>query len=607
MANFSRYFRKRDIVNFLRRIFEGSITTQTMKGTEAEKLFEATFKVLNSGVKIAFTDKLDKALLKELQDNIYIFSGAKTYTQVKDISSLITDNGKIRSFSEFKKLAKAKFDTYNVDYLSAEYETAVGQAQSAVKWQQIESESKLFPYLQRKAVMDANTSPECVILNEIIAPVEDPIWRTRSPLTHFRCFTPETLILNGNKDWQRIDSLKVGEFVIGGSGKKQEIEFIHVNKIESEIFRLSIKNNSVSSTENHRFLTAKGWICAKNISVGDILIQNIEVGFFNKAVCAINNFNTVFRYLLMSVKRQRESRPVNALNANIHRGNEYVNKSFINKFVSDTKNMFGLKKIKNFFFNISKWCVILLQVFGIFINFIYNCISHLVLSRFNKHRVINSHPFRRIGSFFSKQWMRVIHSIIAKRVSNFLFSFFGINPLCFYSFAAVSGSHVKVSEQTHKGSVVDGPLSANFPERKFVDEIGNGEGFTNGQPLNSFDSLNNFLLHSFFHRRFVNVEKIDKHDYVGQIYNISVKNDESYITNVGVVHNCRCILTQIDKYEDVKLSSQGKKDAAIEKTKHINPLFKGNAGIDKVIFNETHPYFDIEPKDKALAKRNFNL
>lgn len=187
MANFSRYFRKRDIVNLLRRIFEGSITPQTMNGTEAEKLFEATFKVLNSGVKIAFTDKLDKKLLRELQDNIYIFSGAKTYTQVKDISSLITDNGKLRSFTEFRKLAKAKFDTYNVDYLSSEYETAVGQAQSAVKWQQIEREAKLFPYLQRKAVMDANTSPECRILNEIIAPVGDPIWRTRSPLTHFRC------------------------------------------------------------------------------------------------------------------------------------------------------------------------------------------------------------------------------------------------------------------------------------------------------------------------------------------------------------------------------------------------------------------------------------
>ena len=187
MANFSRYFRKRDIVNLLRRIFEGSITPQTMNGTEAEKLFEATFKVLNSGVKIAFTNKLDKKLLRELQDNIYIFSGAKTYTQVKDISSLITDNGKLRSFTEFRKLAKAKFDTYNVDYLSSEYETAVGQAQSAVKWQQIERETKLFPYLQRKAVMDANTSPECRILNEIIAPVGDPIWRTRSPLTHFRC------------------------------------------------------------------------------------------------------------------------------------------------------------------------------------------------------------------------------------------------------------------------------------------------------------------------------------------------------------------------------------------------------------------------------------
>ena len=122
-----------------------------------------------------------------MAENIYVFSAAKTYTQVKDISSLILDGQKLRPYNEFKPLALDMFKLYNKDYLTTEYNTAVGQAQTAVKWQQIESDVKTFPYLQRKAVMDGNTSKECEILNNIIAPVGDAFWSSRSPLTHFNC------------------------------------------------------------------------------------------------------------------------------------------------------------------------------------------------------------------------------------------------------------------------------------------------------------------------------------------------------------------------------------------------------------------------------------
>ena len=36
-------------------------------------------------------------------------------------------------------------------------------------------------------------------------------------------------------------------------------------------------------------------------------------------------------------------------------------------------------------------------------------------------------------------------------------------------------------------------------------------------------------------------------------------------------------------------------------------IFKMNPGKDKVIFNKEHPYFDVAPKDKDFAKRNFDL
>lgn len=188
MSEFRETFTKRDENDFVRGVYEGSITVATLIKRPSKKLYQATAKKLFSGVKKAFEfEGFDKELLAELKENIYIFSGAKTYQQVREISSLILEGEALRPFSQFKKMAKDVLTLYNEDYLKSEYDTAIGQAQSAVKWNEIEKEAKLFPYLQRKAVMDANTSPECRILNNIIAPVGDPFWKTRSPLTHFRC------------------------------------------------------------------------------------------------------------------------------------------------------------------------------------------------------------------------------------------------------------------------------------------------------------------------------------------------------------------------------------------------------------------------------------
>lgn len=168
---------------FIERIFYGDITTRSLGG--AKKVFRHTYRELMKAVRMAF-DRPD-SLYRELRSNIYVFSGAKTYQQVKDISGLITDGTGLRPYAQFREMAKEKFKLYNESYLKTEYETAVGQAQSAVKWRQVSKDKVTFPYLQRKAVMDANTSQECRILNGIVARQDDPFWRTRSPLTHFNC------------------------------------------------------------------------------------------------------------------------------------------------------------------------------------------------------------------------------------------------------------------------------------------------------------------------------------------------------------------------------------------------------------------------------------
>ncbi len=66
-----------------------------------------------------------------------------------------------------------------------------------------------------------------------------------------------------------------------------------------------------------------------------------------------------------------------------------------------------------------------------------------------------------------------------------------------------------------------------------------------------------------------------------------------------------CILEQHD--EDKELTPENEKDTTFEDvTSKMDDDFKMNSGRDKVIFSESHPYFQVPEKDIDYAKNNFN-
>lgn len=149
-------------------------------------LFELK-KNLNEKINSGFTEQ-DLELLQEMRTNIYLFSAAKTYQQVREMSSsLISDDGVIVSFKEFREKAEKTYELFNKTWLQTEYDTAIGQAQSARKWQIIEQQADVLPLLEYHAVLDSRTSEICRPLDGIIAPVNDPIWKRVAPLNHFNC------------------------------------------------------------------------------------------------------------------------------------------------------------------------------------------------------------------------------------------------------------------------------------------------------------------------------------------------------------------------------------------------------------------------------------
>jgi hypothetical protein len=605
----------------LRGVWNGEITEHDLPEDLYESIVAYLKKGLYQGFGITFTDlakqleeglesvfdQTDFELLTELRENVYLFSSAKTYQQIRDMRDLLTGKDGVREWSEFKEMAGNIFDQYNENWLAAEYSTAIGQAQNAVHWNNIEKNKELLPYLQYEATEDELECEICTPFNNVIAPVDDPIWDVCMPENHYRCFTPDTRVLT-EKGWIRIDEIKEGDLVIGGSGKKRNVEATHINNIDGEMLTISIKRSSVTTTKNHRFLTVKGWVMAEKILPGDVLVQNIQAGTFNKAVCAINNLHAILSYLFVSVKRKWKSAMVYTFNTEFQSGDINVNEATVHTFVPNTMQSIGGKEIKNSLFVDSKFFMkiwIALRLIFVRLNrFLISSFSNLQI----KHWVVDSHSFSRIGAAFTEPRMGRSGNILSHNGSILDSPLFGSNPLRLYRFAPLAWMKSILGKKSHKRSNVDTPLTANHSKGKHLGKVNSLEGFTAGQPLDRFNSLFGYLLNAFLHRKFVVVRNVDAVRYSGQIYNLSVNIDESYITNVGVVHNCRCTVLQIDKYEEVELTPDDEKDELINNAKEVmDPVFQMNAGKDRVVFNENHPYFSVAKGDKGFAKENFGL
>ena len=136
----------------------------------------------------ALTTIADPGYINTLRNNIYTFSGAKTWNEVKLMSDfLIDENGNARSFKEYKDFAKKTFGEFNVNYLRTEINHAKGTAQMADKWKQFDEEVELFPFLRYVTAGDDRVRPSHKALNGIIKPVNDPFWKQNAPLNGWNC------------------------------------------------------------------------------------------------------------------------------------------------------------------------------------------------------------------------------------------------------------------------------------------------------------------------------------------------------------------------------------------------------------------------------------
>lgn len=130
----------------------------------------------------------DYAFLEKLQEDVWNFSAAKNYAQLKSLSeALVDENGKLRSFTEFRNQAMMINTDFVVNWLRSEYNFAVAAAQMGARWQQIEFNKEYLPLIQYETAGDERVRLEHQDLEGITLPVDHPFWDTYYPPNGWNC------------------------------------------------------------------------------------------------------------------------------------------------------------------------------------------------------------------------------------------------------------------------------------------------------------------------------------------------------------------------------------------------------------------------------------
>jgi hypothetical protein len=151
-----------------------------------QQLMKAAFTGYGKSFDTITTNK-DFVALKQIEGNVYVFSGFKNYQQLKETSLFLKDDdGNFKSFKDFLSDVKKVDATYNEVYADAEYDTAISSAQGIATWQQIMADIKHSPNLTYRT-SGGDVCPICAPLDGLTFPADSPFWDKYYIPNHFRC------------------------------------------------------------------------------------------------------------------------------------------------------------------------------------------------------------------------------------------------------------------------------------------------------------------------------------------------------------------------------------------------------------------------------------
>jgi SPP1 gp7 family putative phage head morphogenesis protein len=179
-------------MDYSKPIYNGSISSSNLPVALYQSTALELLKGVEEGAKIDYFTfefgSLGKKTALALRENIYLFSGAKTFNYVLSCENLLLDkNGQIIPFKEFEEIVKKTNELYNKTWLEVEYNSAQIQATNIVDFKDFQDRKDTFPFLKYVTFKDKNVSEVCRRLEGVVMATDSTFWHTHSPQQHYQC------------------------------------------------------------------------------------------------------------------------------------------------------------------------------------------------------------------------------------------------------------------------------------------------------------------------------------------------------------------------------------------------------------------------------------
>lgn len=211
----------RDLNRLTRELYDGKIKSGDLDPKTVKKLAAYLKKALDTGYGTdgELSDQ-DTEMIRYLKENSQLFSGFKSYQHLQEASKqLLDENGKVRSFADFKKAVKEIHANYFEQYLKAEYNHAIASAQSASQWVTIQKNKASIPYLRYDTVRDDRVREKHRALEGVTRKVDDTFWQTHYPPNGWGCRCLVSQIQTGEEtDLETVDIPKLEDAFNGNVG-----------------------------------------------------------------------------------------------------------------------------------------------------------------------------------------------------------------------------------------------------------------------------------------------------------------------------------------------------------------------------------------------------
>lgn len=161
-----------------------SFSIDIMVDGNVQNLIEAHAGVLDRNLqRLEMSDLMRQRLTR----SNYIFSGLKTFHELNEtFPSLLDENGNKKTFEHFLNDVRKIDETYNSNYLRAEYNFVQASAEMAAKWEKFMEDGDHY-YLQYRTQHDDKVRPEHASLDRVTLPPTDSFWESYYPPNGWNC------------------------------------------------------------------------------------------------------------------------------------------------------------------------------------------------------------------------------------------------------------------------------------------------------------------------------------------------------------------------------------------------------------------------------------